>query len=311
MTVHYGYDNLKFRNPVVTTGVFDGVHRGHRFVLDMLKKRAEELPGEAVVVTFHPHPRQVLAENNQPVLLLTGLEEKISLIEKSGIEHLILINFDRDLSMMNAAGFIEKILAGKIGTRHLLVGFNHHFGRMAASDFQTIRMMANNYKISCEILEPVKSGSSAISSSGIRKALLEGRLEKANDLLGYDYFMHGIIVEGKKIGRQLGYPTANIRPACPDKLIPRDGVYAVEIILNDKKYPGVMSIGFNPTVNEKPEKRTIEVNILGFEGDIYGEKICVTFRYRLRDEIIFRNIYELAKQIEADRQKALKLLGGK
>ncbi|MGQ9620407.1 MAG: adenylyltransferase/cytidyltransferase family protein, partial [Bacteroidales bacterium] len=152
MIVHKGYKHLKFINPVVTIGVFDGVHRGHRFVIDTLKERAAEFSGESVVVTFHPHPRNVLAEDEQPLMLLTGIEEKISLIEKTGIDHLVLINFDKELSLMDAAGFIEKILSGKIGARYLLVGFNHHFGRMAAGDFEAIKNIASKFGMSCEVL---------------------------------------------------------------------------------------------------------------------------------------------------------------
>lgn len=306
--VHYGYSDLKFRNPVVTTGIFDGVHHGHRVVIEQIKKRAAELKGETVVVTFHPHPRQVLNQNSQTIQLLTGIEEKISLIEKCGIDHVVLINFDRDLSMMSAADFFEKILCDKIGTKHFVAGFSHHFGRMAEGDKETIRSIADNYGISYEVLEPVKIGGIIVSSSAVREALLRGRIEEANNLLGYDYFMNGKIIEGRKLGRKIGFPTANIKPDYPDKLIPGNGVYAVEIYLKDKKYYGVMSIGYNPTVNRDQNIKSVEVNIFDFEGNIYGEKVCAVFRYRIRDEMVFNTISELSRRIELDRQEALRLL---
>lgn len=308
MTLHYGYDNLKFKNPAVTVGTFDGVHRGHRYVIEMLKKRASETGGESVVVTFEPHPKMVVDSSGHGVFRLTGKDEKIQLMEKENIDHLVLINFDRDLSRMDAGSFIGNILAGKIGTRHLLVGFNNHFGRMPGGSFGDLKKIAGRYGITSEILEPVMSEALVISSSSIRDALLRGRLAEANNLLGYSYFMNGTIVGGRQIGRRLGFPTANIRPDYPEKLIPKDGVYAVETILRGSKFMGVMSIGFNPTISRKTEIRTIEVNIFDFEGDAYGEKICVIFRYRLRDEVVFETQEQLADQIARDRKEALRLL---
>lgn len=309
MTVHYGYENLVLSNPVVTSGIFDGVHRGHRFVLEALRKRARETDGESVVITFDPHPRQVLAHSQKPIFLLNSFEEKIELIEKTGTDHLIIVNFDTSLSMMEPAQFIEKIVWGKIGARRLIVGFNHHFGRRAAGNFETVKETAKKYGMSCEILDPVMTGEYSVSSSAIREALVQGRLDEANQMLGYDYFMDGIVVEGKKIGRKLGFPTANIKPCFQLKLIPSNGVYAVEVRLNNMSYPGVMSIGFNPTVNKNSDTKTIEVNMPGFKNDIYGEKVRIVFRFRLRDEMVFRNTAELARQIEKDRDEAMKMLG--
>jgi len=307
MNIYYGYENLELINSVVTVGSFDGLHRGHRYVIEILKKRARELKCESVVVTFNPHPKKVVGADGERLQLLTSNEEKILLFRELNIDHLLFLNFNRALSKMNANEFIEKILAAKICTRHLLVGFNHHLGRMQCS-FDEIKNIADGFGISSEILDQIKSGNMAISSSEIRKALLEGRLEEANNLLGYNYFMYGTIIGGRKIGRKLGFPTANIKPDNTDKLIPKDGVYAVEIILDERKYPGVMSIGSNPTVNRGKGMRSIEVNILNFSGEIYGEKIRVIFRYRLRDEMNFSSLDELSRQIEADRNEAIRLL---
>lgn len=308
MIIHNGYENLNFLNPVVTLGIFDGVHRGHRTVIDTLVSRAREVNGESVVITFYPHPRQVLSDNNTKLEFLTSLEEKIILLERAAINHLIIIGFDRDFSNREACEFVREVLIGKIGTKHLIVGFNHHFGRKGEGDFEAIKKCAESYHFEIEQIRALNSESGVISSSAIREALINGNLEAANHLLGYSYFMNGTVVGGKKLGREIGYPTANIKPDYPNKLIPKDGVYAVEICFNDEKYPGVMNIGVNPTVNEDADTRTIEANIFDFDNDIYGEKICVIFRYRLRDEIKFKNIRLLARQIGLDKKKAIQLL---
>jgi riboflavin kinase/FMN adenylyltransferase len=308
MIIHQGYENLHFRNPVVTLGIFDGVHRGHRTVIDTLVSRAKEVNGESIVITFYPHPRQVLSDNKGKLEFLTSLEEKIILLERSGINHLIIIQFDRDFSNREACEFVREVLIEKIGTKHLIVGFNHHFGRQGEGDFNAIKKCAESYDFNVEQIRALNSDSGIISSSAIRNALAEGKLEEANNLLGYSYFMNGTIVGGKRLGTKIGYPTANIKPDYLNKLIPKDGVYAVEISFNGEKYAGMMSIGLNPTVNEDTDVRTIEANIFDFDQDIYGAEICVIFRYRLRDEMKFENIGLLVRQIELDKKKTLELL---
>ena len=199
-------------------------------------------------------------------------------------------------------------LIKKIGTKHLIVGFNHHFGRQGEGDFDTIKKCAESFDFKVEQIRALNSESGIISSSAIRECFLNGKLEEANRLLGYSYFMNGTIVEGKKLGRKIGYPTANIKPDYHNKLIPKDGVYAVEICFEGEKYSGMLSIGLNPTVNKGTDPRTIEVNIFDFDRDIYGSKIRVIFRFRLRDEMKFESISELAEQIELDKKKAIQLL---
>jgi len=308
MIIHQGYENLNFRNPVVTLGIFDGVHRGHRTVIDTLVGRAKEVNGESVIITFYPHPRQVLSGDNTKLEFLTSLEEKIILLEKSGINHVVIIGFDRDFSNREACEFVREVLIEKIRTKHLIVGFNHHFGRKREGDFEAIRKCAESYNFKVEQIRALNSESGIISSSAIRNALLAGNLEEANDLLGYSYFMNGTVVGGKKLGRRIGYPTANIIPDYHNKLIPKDGVYAVEIWIKEERYSGMMSIGLNPTVNENPDIRTIEANIFDFDMDIYGARVCVVFRYRLRDEMKFENISLLARQIELDKKRAIRHL---
>jgi riboflavin kinase / FMN adenylyltransferase len=308
MIIHKGYENLSLQNPVVTLGIFDGVHRGHRTVIDTLVSRAKEENCESAIITFNPHPRQVLTDNKAGLAFLTSLEEKIYLLEKTGIDHLIIIRFDREFSNREACEFVSDVLVKKIRTKHLIVGFNHHFGRKGEGDFNTIKKCAESFDFNVEQIRALNTESGIISSSVIREALLNGRLEEANRLLGYSYFMNGTVVMGKKLGRKIGYPTANIKPDFQNKLIPKDGVYAVEICFEGKKYSGMMSIGLNPTVNQGMDPRTIEVNIFDFDRDIYGSKIRVIYRFRLRDEMRFESISELTEQIDLDKKKALQLL---
>jgi riboflavin kinase / FMN adenylyltransferase len=308
MLVHSLNSTFDFTNPVVTIGTFDGVHIGHRAVISRLKEKAVACKGESVVITFYPHPRQVVSESNRPLSLLTTSDEKRELLDEAGIDHLIIIDFDRDISMMEACDFIEKILVEKIGAKHLIVGFNHHFGWKGEGDFNTIKQCAGRFDLTVEMVDAVSTESGTISSSVIRDALLEGRVEDANKLLGYGYFIKGRIVEGRKIGRQLGFPTANIQPYEPEKLIPRNGVYAVRILLGKKEHTGVMSIGVNPTVNKEYSERKLEVNIFSFNKNLYGYEITVIIMYRLRDEMVFGSLDELAAQIVLDKERAISLL---
>jgi riboflavin kinase/FMN adenylyltransferase len=308
MIIHNGYDDLKFVTPVVTMGIFDGVHLGHKALLDSLVSRASEVHGESVVITFSPHPRLVLDKNNKDLSFLTTMEEKKFLLQNYGINHLVIIEFTIKFSRMEACDFLKEVLVKKIGTRHLLIGFNHHFGRKGAGDFNTIKKCAVSNKFKVEQVEGLIGEEGAISSSIIREALLSTRLEAANRWLGYPYSMKGKIVGGRKIGRTMGFPTANIEPEDKLKLIPSDGVYAVEVYFEGNRHPGMLSIGSNPTVNNDRKARTIEVNILDFNGDIYGRDISVVFRKRIRDEIKFDNTEQLAEQMKLDKLVVMGLL---
>jgi riboflavin kinase/FMN adenylyltransferase len=308
MIVHQGYENLSISNPVVTLGIFDGVHLGHKAIISRLVTKSRNLNGESVIITFYPHPRLVLSENSSSLTFLTSLEEKIAMLEKEGVDHLIIIPFDHDLSNKEACQFIEDVLVKKIGSKCLIVGFNHHFGKKGESDYRTIRQCAESYNIIVEQVEAVQTDKGVVSSSAIREALLSGKLEEANALLGYHYFINGTIASGKQIGRRIGFPTANIIPDYKNKLIPKDGVYAVEVVINGSGYFGMLSIGTNPTVNTDINNRTIEVNIFDFEEDIYNSKICVIFKQRVRDMIRFDDISLLINQMENDKKIALRFL---
>jgi riboflavin kinase/FMN adenylyltransferase len=308
MIIHQGYTNLNILNPVVTLGIFDGVHLGHRALISRLVSKARSVTGESVIITFHPHPRLVLSENKSNLAFLTSLEEKISLLEKEGVGRLIIIPFDHNLSDKEACEFIEEVLVKKIRTKYLIAGYNHHFGRKGNSDFESIQQCAESFGIVVEQVPALITGEGVVSSSIIREALLKGELDEANSLLGYDYFLNGTVVEGKHLGKKIGFPTANIKTDYKNKLMPKAGVYAVEVIISGMKYKGMLSIGSNPTVNDDPYYQTIEVNIFDFENKIYKSKICVVFRRRIRDEFMFDSIALLVEQLHLDKKIALWLL---
>jgi len=308
MIIHKGYEALELRNPVVTLGIFDGVHRGHKALLERLMSRAREVDGESAVITFDPHPRQILKKAGDKLSFLSTVEEKTALLENAGVGHLIIIRFTAGFSRMNACDFIEKVLRRKVATKHLIIGHDHHFGYHGEGDYNTIRKCAESMGFAVEQVPGLKISGGTISSSMIREALLNGKLDHANKLLGYDYSLKGFVVGGRKIGRKIGFPTANIKHADKFKLIPGDGVYAVEVVLDNKKMPGMLSIGKNPTINTTSDKRTIEVHIFDFEAEIYGTKIEVIFRHRLRDETKFNDTDELVHQMKLDRINALRSL---
>jgi riboflavin kinase / FMN adenylyltransferase len=310
MIIHQGYENLIISNPVVALGSFDGVHLGHKVLINKLVDRAESIQGESVIITFHPHPRLVLSGEDNKIAFLTSLEEKITLLEKEGVNHLIIIPFDHELSNKEACRFIEDILVEKIGSRWLIAGFNHHFGKKGDSDFAAIRKCAESFNIKVEQLEALRTDKAVISSSSIREALISGNIEEANKMLGYNYFVKGTVARGKQIGRELGFPTANIVPDYVYKLVPRDGVYAVEVVIKSSEYYGMMSIGMNPTISSNQKNKTLEVNIFDFDEDVYESGITVIFKKRLRDILKYENRSQLVEQLEDDKRTALSFLKG-
>lgn len=296
--------------PVVTLGIFDGVHRGHVMLLDSLKERAKELGGESVVVTFSPHPRLVVGNSPEPLLFLTAPDEKVTLLRRAGIDNLVILNFTEELSRMTACEFIEEVLFGKLGMRHLMVGFNHRFGASGSGDFADIQRCADRLGFGVEQVGSMESASGAISSTAIRRHISAGNVEAANILLGYSYFIEGTIVGGKKIGREIGYPTANVSTSYVNKLLPGDGVYVVKVKFNGSEFGGMANIGHRPTVNTTGEPRTVEVHIFDFNASIYGQEVSLSFLHRLRDEMKFSSVEELKLQLDRDRESAKAHLSG-
>jgi len=305
------YTNLEFfnaRKPVVTIGTFDGVHLGHQKVILRLQEFAKQHEGETVIFTFHTHPRLVTSPNETNLRLLTTLNEKIKLFEKYGIDHLIIYPFDKSFSELSYSEFVEKILVEKIGTHCLVVGYDHKFGKNREGGFDYLKNCAEKHKFEIERLDALLIDEDSVSSTKIRDALQNGEIEKANHYLGYRFMLHGTVVNGKQLGRKLGFPTANIEASDKHKIIPGYGVYAVKVELNTHVYNGMLNIGTRPTFNNNADNRSIEVNIFDFEGDIYGSEITLKFVGKIRDEQKFENIEMLVNQLEKDKITALSML---
>ena len=302
MKVWYIDDDFSLKRPVATIGIFDGVHMGHRFILDHLKAQAEAHGGETVVVTLWPHPRIVLNKDLHDFKLLHSRQEKILELERYGIDHLVIVPFNKEIASLTACGFVQDYLVDKLGIEVLLVGYDNRFGKDRKGDPEGLRMCAekNSYRI--EKLPEYHSESSPVSSSIIREAILKGDLESSGKMLGYDYYLSGNIVEGNHIGRQMGFPTANIHPLDPNKLIPMNGVYAIRMELKGKLYKGMLNIGFRPTIDSSSAVKTIEVHLFDVSGDFYDEPVVIHFVKRVRDEMKFSGLEALKQQLERDKK---------
>lgn len=292
-------------NPVVTIGTFDGVHLGHQTILKRLVTEANAVQGESVLLTFYPHPRMVLFPERKQLLLST-LEEKIDLLRQQGLDHLIIQPFTREFSMMSYEEFVREILVRQLGVKKLVIGYDHQFGRNREGSFENLRKMAPELGFDVDEISAKLIDDNVISSTKVREALEAGRVEDANALLGYRYAISGTVVKGKQLGRTIGFPTANVVVSDTFKLIPSNGVYAVEVLHNNQVHQGVMNIGVRPTVDGVT--RTNEVHIMDFNSDIYGESLKVSFVQRIRDELKFDSLEALKSQIKKDEQMARSLL---
>jgi len=301
-------DHFKATKPVVTIGTFDGVHLGHQKVILRLQEFAKQHNGETVIFTFHTHPRLVTSPNENNLRLLTTLNEKIKLFEKYGIDHLVIYTFDKSFSELSYIEFVEKILVEKIGTHCLVIGYDHKFGKNREGGFDYLKNCADKFKFEIERLDALLVDADSVSSTKIRDALQNGQIEKANHYLGYQFTLHGTVVNGKQLGRKLGFPTANIEASDKYKIIPGYGVYAVKVELYDAEYNGMLNIGTRPTFNNNADNRSIEVNIFDFDGDIYGKEITLKFVGKIREEQKFDGIEMLVNQLEKDKITALSIL---
>lgn len=308
MKVYKDISQFSAPNPVVTIGIFDGVHRGHLEILRRINELAASYKGESVVITLWPHPRFVLQPDNQELRLLASLDEKIELIARQKIDNLIILPFDMNLANITYDRFVSDYIVGHIGAKHVVVGFNHHFGKDRKGTFENLQISAREHHIVAERLNQVFIDDIHISSSNIRHMLEEGRAGMAAKALGYPYFIQGKVVEGIKLGRKLGYPTANIELDEPKKLLPRNGVYAVMVMVNNREYKGMLSIGARPTLNLPKHEKAIEVNLFDFEGNLYNKPIKVSFIEWLRCEIKFDSLEELKEQIAIDKEEVLGVL---
>ncbi|HZK93822.1 MAG TPA: bifunctional riboflavin kinase/FAD synthetase [Prolixibacteraceae bacterium] len=308
MQIHYNLDNFKAVNPVVTIGTFDGVHLGHREVISELKRISGISGGESVVFTFEPHPRIVIAPQEDSLRLLSTKNEKINLMEKMGIDHLVIYPFTVDFSKLSYNEFVRNILVGKMNISSLVVGYDHRFGQGRKGDFSSLELLSKELNFKVEQLSQLLVDSKVVSSTKIRIALEAGDVSKANHFLGYRYSLSGKVIEGKQLGRKLGFPTANIETLDNHKLVPGDGVYAVFVQTGEKIYKGMLNVGFRPTVNYNADHKSIEVHIFDFDSDIYNSEITLNFVMKIRDEQKFAGIVELHKQLVKDRIFALNVL---
>ena len=295
------------RKAVVTTGTFDGVHVGHRKIISRMREVANKVNGETVLLTFDPHPRTVLFPDDHGLLLLTTLDEKIALLEEAGVDNLIIHPFTREFSRITSIDFVRDVLVEKLGTYRLVIGYDHHFGRNREGSFEHLVEFGPLYGFEVEEIPALEVQDVSVSSTKIRKALEEGDVATATEYLGAHYRLNGFVVEGNKIGRTLGFPTANIRVENTNKQIPADGVYAVIVVVNGKKQKGMLNIGQRPTVNAL-QSRTIEVHIIDYDGDLYGSSIELQFIHRVRNEQKFNGLDELRAQLEKDKVQTLSML---
>jgi riboflavin kinase/FMN adenylyltransferase len=307
MQIIKGIENFQgtFRSPVVTLGNFDGVHLGHQDIFKRVKEEATKVHGEGMVITFEPHPLKVLAPDKF-LPLLTPFRKKMMLIQKSGIETVLCIDFSLEFSEIPPDDFIKSILVERVRVKEVIIGYNYHFGKGQKGDAQTLIDAGKVFNFEVKVVEPFRIGQTIVSSSKIRDLIQKGQIEEASRLLGREYPMIGKVVEGAKRGQTLGFPTANVEIS--DELYPKSGVYAVEVEWRQKRLNALANVGSNPTFcseqNERCNPVSLEVFILNFNGNIYGEELQINFRRRIRDEVRFDSPSLLIEQIKKDIQWA-------
>lgn len=290
------------KKTILTLGTFDGVHIGHKKILERITQNTENGRYESLVLTFFPHPRMVLQEKSE-IRLLNTINEKIELLEETGIENLIVHPFDESFSRLTAEEFVHTILVDKFQIQKIIIGHDHRFGRNRTANIDDLIAFGKEYDFEVEQISAEEIQDVSVSSTKIRKALNEGNMALANEYLGYHYFLNGTVIKGKQLGRTIGFPTANIHIEEDYKLIPKIGVYVVKAIINGETVFGMMNIGFNPTVNG--EKQTIEVHLFDFDQDIYDQNIKVSLLRYIREEQKFGSVDELKNQLHQDQNEAL------
>jgi riboflavin kinase/FMN adenylyltransferase len=324
MQVHRNLDQLpNFTNAVITIGTFDGVHTGHQQIIHQLKEEAEKINGETVIITFDPHPRKVIGSGKGEIKLINTLNEKIELLAQKEIDHLVIANFTEAFSQLTANQYIEEFLIRKFHPHTIIIGYDHRFGKDRKGDFQLLEDLCQQFDFALKEIPVQVLNSVSISSTRIREAIIHSEISTANELLGYLFFFEGRVVEGNKLGRSIGYPTANLRIENDEKLIPGNGVYAVssaiyapqknlnstglfmpiQPTMNDRQM-GMMNIGIRPTLGGT--QRVIEVNIFDFDRNIYGQLLRVYVKDFLREEQKFSGLDGLKEQLKKDKANALR-----
>lgn len=332
MQVHYNIEQLPlFKNAVITIGTFDGVHQGHRQIIEKMKQQAKLIDGETVIFSFYPHPRKVVVSTILGIRLINTQQEKIELLHQAGIDHLVVVPFTDGFANQPAEDYLKNFLIERFHPHTIIIGYDHRFGKDRLGDYLLLEKMAPEFGYELQEIPKHVLNEIAISSTRIREALLHGEIEIANKLLGYDFFFSGEVIDGDKLGRKLGYPTANLKMNDEEKIVPGNGIYAVYVKLEseDEKpnnqsstsqhhevvnrrsgilhpYKGMMSIGFRPTMDGS--HRVIEVNIFDYDEQIYGRIMRVYVKKYLRAEEKFNNLDELVTQIANDKIESLKVL---
>ncbi len=327
MKVYYSTESIPpFKRAVLTIGTFDGVHLGHWQILEQLKEEARRIEGETVIITFHPHPRKVVSEAQPAFQLLNTIEERIELLEKCGMDHLVIVPFTASFAQQSPEAYIEHFLIDKFHPHTIIIGYDHRFGQGRTGNYKLLEAYSERSDFRLMEISPHVIDENTVSSTRIRQAILDSRIEQANALLGYDFFFEGTVVEGNQLGRVLGYPTANLRMEQDEKLVPGNGIYVVEaeIVNRESVTPvggsntafqnaepvappllkGMMSIGIRPTITDN--RRTIEVNLFDFNQDIYGRTLRVYVKKYLRPELKFDGLEALKEQLAKDREDSLR-----
>lgn len=294
-------------NTVLTVGTFDGVHAGHRAIIDTIVEKARERDARSVLVTFDPHPRDIINPGDAGIKLLTTLQERAEILDELGVNTMCVIPFDRDFSLLSSEEFVRDIIYEKIGVSEFVIGYDHQFGRNREGTIETVERIGKDLDFDTYVVSKREVGAKTVSSTAIRKAISkEGDIEQAEQFLQRPYRLNGTIVHGDKRGKEIGFPTANIKPEDTKKIIPEDGVYAVKVRINGDWFDGMMNIGTRPTFDGK--NQTLEVNLFNFDDDIYGKEVQVRFFNRIRDEKKFSGKDELVEQLKSDEQQARELL---
>ncbi|MCE3259117.1 MAG: riboflavin biosynthesis protein RibF [Bacteroidetes bacterium] len=292
---------------IVTIGTFDGVHLGHQKILSRLQQLKQKHGLNTVVLTFEPHPRKVLFPNQADLKLLTLIDEKLHLLENYGVDVAVVYPFDKSFSSIEAKEYIEEILLKNLKVKYLVIGYDHHFGKDRGGNIKVLQQFEKDYGYEVEEIDALDIDHISISSSKIRHALEEGKITLANNDLGHYYFFYATVIPGKQLGRKLGYATANLQCGSSDKLIPKIGVYFVEVVVDGQSHYGMMNIGYNPTT-DNDQKVKMEVHIFDFNRDIYKETVRINFIDYIRDEKKFNNLDELILALDSDKQRCMELI---
>jgi riboflavin kinase / FMN adenylyltransferase len=303
----YLKDAVRDDNSVVTVGTFDGVHAGHRVLINRVVESAKKIGGRSVIVTFDPHPRDIINPGEGGIKLLSTLGERRELLADIGIDEMVVIPFDRDFSLLSSEEFVRNIIWKHIGVSKFIIGYDHQFGRNREGTIATVELLGNELGFDVQVVSRQEVGDKTVSSSAIRKALqVHGDVKLASELLERPYLLNGTVVHGDNRGTQIGFPTANIKPEHPNKVIPKKGVYAVKVKVENRYYQGMMNIGIRPTFDGT--EQTIEVHLFDFDQDLYGNTIQVHFIERIRNEKQFSGVDELTEQLKADKLQSKQIL---